>query len=301
VQRKSGSQKYSPYLHPILNHLQKPPSQTAPPASYSPAMATDAQNEANRRNAEASTGPTTPEGKSTSSRNAVSHGLFSNFPEKQPEFQILSAAMLHDLVPEGILEQTLAKEITRAAWRLRRCAKVEDELAEADPYTDAMASSTTCGTQKSVDRARLETHRILNRTMAELRRLQNERRFRIEILLPEFDKTALGLTSYKDLMPAFLAEKRMDLLKRKQQGLDSFENMLGIVTGPPTAEPAKTPETKQTQSEPAASQITQTAPAQTPRNAPCPCGSNEKYKRCCGKNAPAVLGSSVRSGIAQAA
>ena len=27
----------------------------------------------------------------------------------------------------------------------------------------------------------------------------------------------------------------------------------------------------------------------TPRNGPCPCGSREKYKRCCGKNAPPVL------------
>ncbi|MGC4054610.1 MAG: SEC-C metal-binding domain-containing protein [Paludibaculum sp.] len=27
----------------------------------------------------------------------------------------------------------------------------------------------------------------------------------------------------------------------------------------------------------------------TARNAPCPCGSGEKYKRCCGRNAPAVL------------
>jgi len=28
---------------------------------------------------------------------------------------------------------------------------------------------------------------------------------------------------------------------------------------------------------------------QTPRNALCPCGSGNKYKRCCGKNAPPVL------------
>jgi uncharacterized protein YecA (UPF0149 family) len=27
----------------------------------------------------------------------------------------------------------------------------------------------------------------------------------------------------------------------------------------------------------------------TPRNAPCPCGSREKYKRCCGKSAAPVL------------
>jgi uncharacterized protein YecA (UPF0149 family) len=37
---------------------------------------------------------------------------------------------------------------------------------------------------------------------------------------------------------------------------------------------------------------TQSQPAQTPaiaRSAPCPCRSGQKYKRCCGKNAPPVL------------
>jgi uncharacterized protein YchJ len=29
--------------------------------------------------------------------------------------------------------------------------------------------------------------------------------------------------------------------------------------------------------------------ASIPRSAPCPCKSGEKYKRCCGKNAPPVL------------
>ena len=28
---------------------------------------------------------------------------------------------------------------------------------------------------------------------------------------------------------------------------------------------------------------------QTPRNAACPCGSQLKYKRCCGRNAPPIL------------
>ena len=27
----------------------------------------------------------------------------------------------------------------------------------------------------------------------------------------------------------------------------------------------------------------------TPRNAPCPCGSGQKYKRCCGRDAPGVI------------
>ncbi len=29
--------------------------------------------------------------------------------------------------------------------------------------------------------------------------------------------------------------------------------------------------------------------ANTPRNAPCPCGSQLKFKRCCGRNAPPVI------------
>ena len=42
---------------------------------------------------------------------------------------------------------------------------------------------------------------------------------------------------------------------------------------------AKKPVTQQTRSQPAG----------TPRNAPCPCGSGQKHKRCCGRNAPARL------------
>ncbi|MCC6591413.1 MAG: SEC-C domain-containing protein, partial [Bryobacterales bacterium] len=30
-------------------------------------------------------------------------------------------------------------------------------------------------------------------------------------------------------------------------------------------------------------------PPQVGRNTPCPCGSGQKYKRCCGVNAPPIL------------
>jgi len=35
---------------------------------------------------------------------------------------------------------------------------------------------------------------------------------------------------------------------------------------------------------------TDKSPIQTPRNADCPCNSGLKYKRCCGKSAPPMLG-----------
>ncbi len=39
-----------------------------------------------------------------------------------------------------------------------------------------------------------------------------------------------------------------------------------------------------------ADESVEAAQPQTPRNALCPCGSGNKYKRCCGRNAPPVLG-----------
>ena len=51
----------------------------------------------------------------------------------------------------------------------------------------------------------------------------------------------------------------------------------------PEPEPESAPEP---QSAPRPTPIRQTS---TPRNAPCPCRSGEKYKRCCGKAAPPVL------------
>ncbi|MFN7937095.1 MAG: SEC-C metal-binding domain-containing protein [Bryobacteraceae bacterium] len=37
------------------------------------------------------------------------------------------------------------------------------------------------------------------------------------------------------------------------------------------------------------SNVSESTPQQTPRNAQCPCGSGKKFKRCCGHNAPPVL------------
>jgi hypothetical protein len=60
--------------------------------------------------------------------------------------------------------------------------------------------------------------------------------------------------------------------------------------------PAKTPKvptTEQTQSPAGLADLTleevESALAAIPRGAPCPCGSSQKYKRCCGRNAIGLL------------
>ena len=210
-------------------------------------MATEAQIAANRNNAIASTGPTTPEGKSKSSRNAVSDGLFPTRcilnPDESAAFNELTASLEKDLAPEGALEQTFAAEITRATWRLRRCANVEDSLFTDPVHTglDPMADAATAPAQLAIDRARAETHRILKRSMDESRRLQNERRFRLDVLLPGVDNGDLGLASYKDLMPAMAAEKRWQRLKRQEEGPGSFQSMLELAIGPHSTPPTVIP------------------------------------------------------------
>jgi uncharacterized protein YecA (UPF0149 family) len=140
-------------------------------------MATQAQITANRNNAQASTGPVTAAGRARVSRNAVSHGLYSSGdfvrPDEQDIYSQFCAGFQADLMPNGAIEQTLSAEIIHAAWRLRRCSVTE---AGMSPIEDHQLDPLLDKTQQAIDRARAAAHRILHRTMSELRRLQTERR-----------------------------------------------------------------------------------------------------------------------------
>jgi uncharacterized protein YecA (UPF0149 family) len=126
--------------------------------------------------------------------------------------------------------------------------------------------------QKSVDRARAQSHLILRRSLDELRKLQKGRTIEEQLadhkdLKPATPKQpAAGLPN----MDALMAMADHQLAQRfREQGINSFCN--------PVA-PAATPATSFCEK-----------PKLTPRNAQCPCGSGNKYKRCCGKDAPPVL------------
>ena len=215
-------------------------------------MATPAQILANRQNAERSSGPVTATGKVRVSQNATKLGLFSvaNFvrPEEQDIFNKFESGYLAELAPATSLEQTLAREIVQAAWRLRRCANLE--VAPPENLSDEELDRL----QTSIDRARAAAQRTFHRSLKELRRLQTENLHPAEVMI----RQAMA----------------MDALLKKD--LDERQRQL--------TENAEQNSAKQTQSEPA-----QTAPI--PRSAPCPCKSGEKFKRCCGKNAPPVLSS----------
>ncbi len=166
-----------------------------------------------------STGPRTEAGKAISSRNATKFGLFSGDFIRENEasgYHARREALLGELAPVGILETTLADEIHRAMWRLRRCGQVEAEIAlpadpaslepGEDPSPDPMYlhGSGIDAIQKSVDRARAQAHRLLHKCTAELRRLQTERRLAQAASLSE-----PGISSVKPLLK--LVAKRTPL------------------------------------------------------------------------------------------
>jgi len=218
-------------------------------------MATTAQILANRQNAEKSSGPVTIAGKARVSQNATKLGLFSvaNFvrPGERDIFNEFETGYMLELSPATLLEQTLAREIVHAAWRLRRCASLE--VAPPENLTDEELDRL----QMSIDRARAAAQRTFHRSLKELRRLQSGH------LEP-----AVLMIEQARAMDAMLLKNREE---RRAEA---------------TAEPISQNSAKQSQSE-------RVKTVAIPRSAPCPCKSGEKYKRCCGKNAPAVL--SVRT------
>ncbi len=98
---------------------------------------TDAKIEANQANAQRSTGPRTEQGKATSSRNALRHGLTAVtvlVPGEDPaEYEALSSGMYADFNPLNTTETAFVQDLIDLQWRLRRASRYESQTLSADP------------------------------------------------------------------------------------------------------------------------------------------------------------------------
>ena len=98
-------------------------------------MATQKQIEANRRNAQKSTGPKTPKGKSIVAQNATTHGLRTSriliASENPDEFEVHQNALFEDLAPVGPMEIILANRIVKLTWQLDRATRLQSESIDA--------------------------------------------------------------------------------------------------------------------------------------------------------------------------
>ena len=106
-------------------------------------MASQLQIDANRRNAQKSTGPKTPEGKAAVSQNALTHGLTALSAciegEDKDEFNATRQSFEDELKPAGPVQTLLVEQIVMAAWRLTRIRLIEGGLFQLRSVDDARA------------------------------------------------------------------------------------------------------------------------------------------------------------------
>jgi hypothetical protein len=90
------------------------------------------QFEANRRNAQKSTGPKTDEGKRQSRRNAMRHGLCAETVietvEDVDDYKGFEAAITADFDAETAVERELVLRLASLLWRTRRATSIETDL-----------------------------------------------------------------------------------------------------------------------------------------------------------------------------
>jgi len=158
-------------------------------------VATRKQIEANRMNAQRSTGPRTDDGKATSRMNAIRHGILSETPvvphlESKEDWEDHRRELLESLQPIGRLEEVLAERFVETSWRVRRVMQYErDEVAkayspDAPRYWRELEEVGVAGGRQLPDLAKLgplvryeaHLHRGMMQLLREFQRVQDRRR-----------------------------------------------------------------------------------------------------------------------------
>jgi len=140
-------------------------------------MATQAQIEANRRNAQKSTGPRTAAGKITVGQNALRHGLCANFSllqdETDEEVQALLQALRDDHQPVGATEEILVYKMAHHFFAQKRAESLMTQHLEPndDGETNTRELSLLMRYHATADRG-------FNKCLADLRKLQKDRQMR---------------------------------------------------------------------------------------------------------------------------
>ncbi|HXK01944.1 MAG TPA: hypothetical protein VMS37_06040 [Verrucomicrobiae bacterium] len=151
-------------------------------------MATPAQIAANRANAQKSTGPRTPEGKTASSMNALKHGMDAAsivIPGEDPaDYERIASEYRRDLDPRSALEQFQVDTIIRCDWQRRRLRRIEAKLYRAllaegetpeEIDVDILRDSPTGKLLRKTFAQIASLERAHSRALAELRRIRRER------------------------------------------------------------------------------------------------------------------------------
>src|SRR5690242_4038461 len=104
-------------------------------------MVSERRIEANRRNAQKSTGPRSIDGRARSSMNALRHGITGQVSILTVEDRAAHDKFVQDLIdrlqPEGAIELQFASVIAEDFWRLQRICAVENDMLALGNFSDA--------------------------------------------------------------------------------------------------------------------------------------------------------------------
>src|SRR5712692_6778803 len=164
-------------------------------------MATQAQINANRKNALKSTGPKTPEGRETVRLNGLKHGLASDIlvlpGESESDFENLLDSLESEHQPATPTEVILVRQMAMASWRLQRLVHMEAayyrlrrgalEVHFKDYYTDLsepdrqaiIAERDSSHTLINFSRYEARLERSFHKSLTALQRLRAQRKSEI--------------------------------------------------------------------------------------------------------------------------
>ena len=149
-------------------------------------MSSQAKLDANRANAQHSTGPTSAEGRATSSRNSVSHGLnstpdtlFASDTEAQNNFAQHIQKLRKDCLPEGTLEEETFRRYAFATFQINRAQALE--LQAQDRWVNDPDHPTWFSQMERFIKLGALQERRADRSLNELRKFQRDRFAALEV------------------------------------------------------------------------------------------------------------------------
>lgn len=131
--------------------------------------------DANRQNAQKSTGPKTDAGKAVIAQNAVKHGLTAAAPvipgEDPIAYNEFRRRLLDELLPKGSMENMLADRIVDLSWRLKRSGRLQ--LGAFDVYADGISEPPDTPALGKIAVDDFSDRRVLDRLLMYERRLEH--------------------------------------------------------------------------------------------------------------------------------
>ena len=261
------------------------------------------------------TGPRTDEGKQASSQNNRQHGLSTAniivSAEERPSFDQMEAELRDEIVPAGPLENFAFQCLITANWQIDRCRQKEAALRALESNQQNEANL------EKIHRYYMRWEGSYKSALREIRMLQTDRAIQEisngnppDLFAPLADVPKIDSFARRIAKPPQSVDDNVRHVLSTQHAILTLEKQIHDLGSVPLAghtyvkaaqaatKSDQNPERERRVADPRASASqtesttceTKSAPQpEVGRNSPCPCGSGQKYKRCCGVNAPPIL------------